>query len=220
MDEPVRVLQHVRILDSGGIEAFIFANLRAIDRDKVNFDFLVTRDQEEFYDEELKKLGCKKIVLEYKHYKNPIINPISQALAFYKFCKKNKHKYNIIHFESIGANGFLDIMAAKFAGVPFRIAHSHIAKDIKPSSKSENKVSENRRKFVMLRQAIIRKFVTAFSTDYYGCSKMACEWMFTKKINDSKKAIVVKNPINVSKFKFNEENRLEIRNKKIGRAYV
>ena len=57
MDEPIRVLQHVRILDSGGIEAFIFANLRAMDRDKVNFDFLVTRDKKEFYDEELERLG-------------------------------------------------------------------------------------------------------------------------------------------------------------------
>ena len=32
IDEPVRILQHMRVLDSGGIEAFIFANYRKMDR--------------------------------------------------------------------------------------------------------------------------------------------------------------------------------------------
>lgn len=182
MDEPIRVLQHVRILDSGGIEAFIFANLRAIDRDKVNFDFLVTRDKIEFYDEELERLGCRKIVLEYKHFSNNLLNPISQALAFYKFCKNNKKVYRVIHFQSIGANGFFDIVAAAMAGIPWRIAHSHIANDIKPGHKSNKKTAgEAREAFVKFRQAVIRQIVTRFSTTYFGCSKMACEWMFTKK---------------------------------------
>ncbi len=212
MSEPIRILQHVRVLDSGGIEAFIFANLRKMNRNKVNFDFLVTRDQHEFYDDELDKLGCKKIVLNYKRYNNSILNPISQAIAFYKFCKENKNKYPIIHFQSIGANGFLDIIAAKMAGIPCRIAHSHIANDIKPqhNTKSE-KIGKLRKIIVLARQSIIRKLVTKFSTHYFGCSKMACEWMFTKKINESGKSIVVKNPIDVQKFRFDREIRNKIR---------
>lgn len=216
MDEPIRILQHVRILDSGGIEAFIFANLRAMDRDKVNFDFLVTRDKIEFYDEELERLGCRKIVLEYKHFSNNLLNPISQALAFYKFCKKNKKVYRIIHFQSIGANGFFDIIAAAMAGIPWRIAHSHIANDIKPGHKSNKKTAgEAREAFVKFRQAVIRQIVTRFSTTYFGCSKMACEWMFTKKANRQGKTIVVNNPIDVKKFEYSVESRETIR-KKLG----
>lgn len=212
MDAPIRVLQHVRILDSGGIEAFIFANLRAIDRSKVNFDFLVTRDQKEFYDDELVNLGCNKIVLNYKHSKNGVVNPIRQAVAFYKFCKENKEKYRVIHFQSIGANGFLDIIAASLAGIKWRIAHSHIANDIKPSHTSKSKSAGFfRKKIVLLRQGMIRKFVTHFSTQYFGCSKMACEWMFTKKVNDKGLTRVVNNPINVSKFVFSKEDRESIR---------
>lgn len=214
MNEPIRILQHVRILDSGGIEAFIMANLRAIDREKVIFDFLVTRDQEEFYEKEIKELGCKKIVLKYKKFRNSFINPISQAIAFYKFCKKNKNIYKVIHFQSIGANGFLDIIAAKFAGIPYRIAHSHIANDIKPSHNSNKTTYSNFRKvFVKFRQQFIKYFVSKFSTHYFGCSKMACEWMFSKRIIKKGKAIVVKNPIDVKKFKFNSNNRNEIRKK-------
>lgn len=212
MSEPIRILQHVRVLDSGGIEAFIFANLRAIDREKVNFDFLVTRDIKEFYEEELAQLGCKKIVLTYKHYSNGLLNPLSQAMAFYKFCKKNKDIYKVIHFQSIGANGFFDIIAASLAGIPWRIAHSHIANDIKPSHRSSKKTAGAAREaFVKSRQALIRQIVTKFSTTYFGCSKMACEWMFTKKANRSGRTTVVNNPIDVKKFVYSESDRNAIR---------
>lgn len=212
MSERIRILQHVRILDSGGIEAFIFANLRAMDRNKVIFDFLVTRDTKEFYDEELKNLGCRKIVLKYRHYNNSLLNPISQAIAFYKFCKKNKKLYRVIHFQSIGANGFFDIIAAAMAGIPWRIAHSHIANDIKPGHKSRKKTaSAARESFVKIRQSLIRQLVTRFSTTYFGCSKIACEWMFTKKVNRQGKTIVVKNPIDVKKFEYSPESRDVIR---------
>ena len=212
MEYPIRVLQYMRVLDSGGIEAFVFANLRAIDRSKVVFDFLVTRDQEEFYDDEVKKLGGKKIVLKYKEFKNPILNSLSRSIAFYKFCKKNNDQYKVIHFQSIGSNGFFDIMAAKCAKIPYRIAHSHISNDIKPRHNSKKEaVGLIRKNIVLFRQNVIRKFVSKYSTHYFGCSKMACEWMFTKKINDEKKCIVVKNPIDVKKFQFNNDIRTKIR---------
>ena len=212
MEKPIRILQHVRVLDSGGIEAFIFANLRNIDRKKVIFDFLVTRDKQEFYDDEIKKLGGRKIVLKFKKFNNSILNPISQAIAFYKFCKNNKEVYPVIHFQSIGANGFLDIIAAKMAGIPCRIAHSHIANDVKPAHNSKSKnIKWLRKKFVIFRQKIISVMVSHFSTHYFGCSKMACEWMYTKKINKRGKCIVVKNPIDTSKFIFEEDVRLKYR---------
>ncbi|MBP3503046.1 MAG: glycosyltransferase [Clostridia bacterium] len=210
-EKTIRVLQHMRVLDSGGIEAFVFANYKAMDRKKVIFDFLVTRDKEEFYDKEIKKLGGEKIILNFKKSKNSFINVLNQAKSFYKFCKENKEKYSVIHFQSIGANGFFDIIAAKMAGIPCRIAHSHIANDIKPAHNSNKKeVGKLRRMTVLLRQNIIRLLVSKNSTDFFGCSKMACEWMYTKKINKNK-AIVVKNPIDVKKFKYNDNYRTEIR---------
>ena len=141
----------------------------------------------EFYEEEVKRLGGKKIVLEFKRYKNSLLNTLSQAIAFYKFCKENKDTYKIIHFQSIGANGFFDIIAAKLAGIPCRVAHSHIANDIKPNHKSNKKEAGKLRKYYVLgRQKIIKGLVSKFSTHYFGCSKMACEWMFSKKINRNK----------------------------------
>lgn len=204
----------MRVLDAGGIEAFVFANLRAMDREKVIFDFLVTRDQMEFYDDEILHLGGRKIVLDYHKYNNRFLNSLSQAIAFYKFCKEKRDTYRIVHFQSIGANGFLDIIAAALAGIKWRIAHSHISNDIKPSRNSPQKtVSFIRKKKVLFRQSIVRQIVSIFSTQYFGCSKMACEWMFSKKKNREGKTRVINNPINVEKFIFNHEDREYYREK-------
>lgn len=212
MEKPIRILQHVRVLDSGGIESFIFANLRNINRENIVFDFLVTRDVEEFYEDEVKALNGKKIVLEFKRFKNSFLDSLSRAVSFYKFCLENKNVYKVIHFQSIGANGFFDIIAASFAGIPYRIAHSHIAMDIKPAhnSKREN-ISYIRKRFVLARQEIIKFLVSKNATHYFGCSKMACEWMYSKKINKEKKCEVVNNPIDTKKFVFNENERKRLR---------
>jgi Glycosyltransferase len=212
MNKPIRVLQYVRILDSGGIEAFIFANLRKIDRSKVAFDFLVTRNTDEFYDDEVKKLDGEKIVLNYKSYNNRFLTCISRAKGFYQFLKEHEDTYKVVHFQSIGADGFFDIIAAWAAGVPHRIAHSHIANDFKPSSRS-NKTSTGmlRIYFVKVRQFIIRILVSTFSTDYMACSKMAADWMFTRRLNKKGRVQIVKNPINIDNFTFDNECRTKIR---------
>lgn len=216
MQKPIRILQHMRVLDSGGIEAFVFANLKAIDRNEVVFDFLVTRDQEEFYDKEVERLGGRKIVLHYKRYNNRLLNPLSQSIAFYRFCKANREIYQTVHFQSIGSNGIFDIVAATLAGIKWRIAHSHIADDIKPANQnSQETVSFYRKNLILIRQFLVRHLVSIFSTHYFGCSQRACQWMFTKKRIKEGQTIVVKNPIDVEKFIFNSFDREYFR-KKLG----
>ena len=64
MKEPIiRVLHITEMLSAAGIESFIMNMYRNIDRNKVQFDFLVLRNEEEFYDEEIKSLGGKKYFL-------------------------------------------------------------------------------------------------------------------------------------------------------------
>ena len=55
--EKVRILHITELLSAAGIESFIMNIYRRIDREKVQFDFLVLRDQKEFYDELIKELG-------------------------------------------------------------------------------------------------------------------------------------------------------------------
>ena len=61
-----RVLHITEELQSAGIESFIMNLYRNIDRTQVQFDFLVLRDQHEFYEDEINQLGGKKYFIESK----------------------------------------------------------------------------------------------------------------------------------------------------------
>lgn len=49
----IRVLQVVTILNRGGLETMLMNYYRNIDREKVQFDFLVHREQRGAYEEEI-----------------------------------------------------------------------------------------------------------------------------------------------------------------------
>ena len=54
---PVRVLQVVPAMNAGGMENFIMNVYRAIDRQRVQFDFLYHFDMPCFFDEEITALA-------------------------------------------------------------------------------------------------------------------------------------------------------------------
>ena len=59
MEKPVRVLHILQRMEAGGTQALLMNIYRKIDRNKVQFDFLVEYPNEQFYDDEIKKLGGK-----------------------------------------------------------------------------------------------------------------------------------------------------------------
>lgn len=65
-ESTLRVLHITEMLSAAGIESFIMNMYRNIDRNKVQFDFLVLRNQKEFYDDEVKKLGGRKYYVHSK----------------------------------------------------------------------------------------------------------------------------------------------------------
>ena len=66
--EPIRVLQEDVIMGAGGIEAFLMNVYRHIDREALQFDFMVHREEEGCYEEEILNLGGKI-------YRTPKFNP-------------------------------------------------------------------------------------------------------------------------------------------------
>src|SRR5699024_2370154 len=54
---PIRILQVMPAMDAGGMETFVMNVYRAIDRDKVQFDFVYHYDKPCFYDYEIRALG-------------------------------------------------------------------------------------------------------------------------------------------------------------------
>lgn len=187
--EPIRILQVVNIMDRAGLETMIMNYYRNIDRDKIQFDFLTHRPENGAYDDEIKKLGGKI-------YHAPRLYP-KNFLKYFKFMKRffYEHKeYKIVH-SHIDTMSFFPLCAAKKAGVPIRISHSH-------SSKLD-------KDFKFIIKYIARLLLPKQANYYYACGDKAGCFLYGK----NRKFSVVKNAIDISKFKYDIAKRRKIRSK-------
>ena len=173
----------------GGVEAVVMNYYKNIDRNKIQFDFICDDDSTNIPYEEIEKLGGKVI----------IVPPYQKLIKFHKefkrICKENNYK--IVH-SNINALSVFPLFAAKCAGVPIRIAHSHST-----TNKAEWKKN-------LLKQAL-RPFSKVFANTYFACTEHAGRWLFGNKTFDEGKVLVVNNGIDVDSYSFNEKIRKEKR---------
>lgn len=188
-NEPIRVAQIMGKWVGGGVEAVVMNYYRHIDRDKIQFDFICDDDSTRIPTEEIEKLGGKVI----------LIPPYQKVFKYHKTLKKvlQEGQYKIVH-SHINALSVFSLWAAKSAGVPVRIAHSHST-----SNKKEWKKT--------LLKNILRPFSKVFATDYFCCSELAGRWLFGNKTYDQGKVYLLNNAIDVDKFKYDEKIRKEKR---------
>ena len=197
----LRVLQFVNILDRGGTESFIFNNLDEMDRDVVNFDFLVTRNQIEPREDDLKKYGCKKIIVTTNSS-----NRILSYIQLYNNLKKyfTNCPYDIVHFESNppGIMATAATLAAYKAGIKVRILHSHGA--------GGEKVSLS-----FLRPVItsLCRLINVKSCTYFMAPSMqSAQYGFGNKVANGERCLIIKNPIRINDYIFDKDKRDDYRN--------
>ena len=190
--EPIRVLHENVIMDPGGIEALLMNVYRHIDRDKVQFDFMVHRPDHAFYENEIESLGGKI-------YRTPRFSPFpGQYQSYMRAVEKilSEHpEYKVMHAHA--ELNLWPLMVAKKLGIPTRIAHSHNAK-----------TTVNLKYFFFLyEKARIKKYCT----DMFMCSRPAGIWTFGKEAVDSGKVQFIKNGIETERFVYNEQIRAKKR---------
>lgn len=116
MAEPIRVAQVVGKMVGGGVEAVVMNYYRHIDRSKVQFDFLVDSDSTLVPREEIESLGGR--VFEIPPYQH-VVEYQRELQRLFK-----EENWKIVH-SHINALSVFPLRAAKKAGIPVRIAHSH-----------------------------------------------------------------------------------------------
>lgn len=57
MNEPIRILNLFTIMNRGGAETMVMNYYRAIDKSKIQFDFMVHRQERGAYDDEIEAMG-------------------------------------------------------------------------------------------------------------------------------------------------------------------
>ena len=188
--EPIRILQVVTIMNRGGLETMLMNYYRTIDKDKIQFDFLVQREENGSYDEEIQYLGGHI-------YKIPSFNPLKHKKylhAIDDFFKKNHKKYKIVHTHN-NALGMYVLRSAKKYNIPVRIAHSH----------SSNYSIDYKVPFLLYAKNKLKNY----TTDHFACGESAASWLFGNKAN----VRILKNAVNLNDFNYNEKYRREIRRK-------
>lgn len=190
---PIIVAQIMGKMNGGGVEAVIMNYYRHIDRTKVQFDFIIDEDSTNIPREEIEKLGGHVILCP----------PYQKMRKYMKFLEKlfREKKYRIVH-SNINTLSVFPLKAAKKAGVPVRIAHSH-------NTSNPREIKRN------LIKNILRKFSKKYATDYFACGEAAGRYQFGNRVFDAGKVKIIPNAIDVEKFKFDPDARKKLR-KEIG----
>lgn len=183
--EPIRIAHVIGKWVGGGVEAVVMNYYRHIDKNKIQFDFIIDEDSNGIPKEEIESMGGKVI----------LIPPYQKVIKYHKELKKvlKDGKYRIVH-SHINTLSVFSLFAAKCAGIPVRIAHSHST-----TNKQEKKKN--------LMKQVLRHFSRVFATNYFACSELAGKWLFGNKTFTDGKICILNNAIEVENYIYNEELR-------------
>ena len=181
----IRVLHIVTYMGRGGLETMIMNYYRSIDREKVQFDFLVHRDQEADYDREILSLGGRIY-----HSSRLIPWSASYRRNLTEFFRSHP-EYRIVHVHQDCLSA-VALQCAKEAGVPVRIGHCH-----------NSNQDKNWKYLVKLHYM---KKIPDHATHLFACGKSAGQWMF-----GGADFQVLNNAVELRGFTFDPEVRRRVR---------
>ena len=178
--EPIRILHMIGSLEIGGSQAMIMNIYRNIDREKIQFDFVIDQNRGGFFEKEITELGGK--IYKMPSFKGTNIHEIRKNWDVF-FTEHPEYKILHSHIRSYAS---LYIPIAKKHGVK-TIIHSH-------STSNGSGISA-------LVKAVMQ-YPLRYQADYFfGCSKKSGEWLFGKKIASGDRFFIIKNAINTDEYK-------------------
>lgn len=112
----VHVLFEYPQLNCGGTEMVMYNLARFMNKNEFKIDLLVQRVGNN--EEQFKELGCEIHLINFEnksHY-------VASLISFF-----STHKYDVVHTHTHSLMSTV-LKCAKIAGVPVRVAHSHVAR--------------------------------------------------------------------------------------------
>lgn len=194
MSNPIRILHVLGRLDRGGAETMVMNLYRHMDREQIQFDFVLHTTDECSYTEEVRMLGGRI-------YAVPAYSPATagQYKKAWKTFFAEHQEYRILH-SHVRSTASLYLPIARKNGL-ITIIHSHntsSGKGVKALVKS------------------ILQYPLRFQADYlFACGREAGEWLFGKKACASKRFVLLPNAIDLTDFAFCEKTRQMVR-KRLG----
>lgn len=183
----IRVLHVLNKLGSGGAESFLMNMYRMIDKEKVQFDFLIRSDQNGPIVDEIISMGGR--IYQISDFPRHFIKNRHEVKLFFK----NHKEYNIVHVHANSLVYITPLKEAKNAGISNIILHSH-------NANSANLP------FLKIIHMINKKRISDWISFRFACSDLAGRWMY-----DNNEFSVIYNGISLEKFSFSHNARSVIR---------
>lgn len=199
MKNNVRILHVFDKMDRGGAETFIMNIYRTINREKIQFDFVVFQKEKGDYDEEIDALGGhiyhlpKFKMYNYFHFKK----------SWNLFLKEHP-EYKVIHGHAQGSAGIY-LKCAKKSGL-HTICHSH-------TTQFGNGLMGIIKKVIQLP---IRKY----ADELFACGKEAAIALYGKKNYEQNNVTIINNSVDFN-YLMQKENKEELKKKyQLEKAFV
>lgn len=187
---PVRIAHIIGKLRNGGVESVVMNYYRNIDREKIQYDFIIDDDSENpELQSEIVNLGGKVITVPAYQ------KQFAYQKALHELFRENNY---LLVYSHINTLSVFPLFAAWRAGIKIRVAHNH-------STAGGGELKRNIMKYSL------RPFAKVFPTHLCACSKFAGEWLFGKSAMNSGRVKVWPNAIDTSRFAYNESIRNDIR---------
>ncbi len=191
MANKVHILQVTGSLRVGGLENVAMNIIRYSDKQKYAIDYLVYGDGVEPLEAEVEALGGRVFHIPYPH------------MGAGKYVRKMKRvmqengPYDVVHAHSLFNSGFV-MKAAYEMGIAIRISHGH-------SDRRNVKVKFHRDIY----NRYMRYLINRYATQKFACSEGAGKYLYGKGFGED--VYIVKNGVDVEKFRFDQEKRLAIK---------
>lgn len=180
----VRMLHIVGSMSPSGIGNFIMNVYRNIDREKVQFDFIVHETREVSFEDEIRELGGRIYTATRKS-----VSPIKNFTDIRNIVKQGNYRIVFRHTDT--STVAVDLLAAWMGGAKERIAHSH-------STSTPN----------IKMHKLFQPMLNLLCTKRFACSDKAGKWLYGNQPYE-----VIINAIRLDDFAYNEEVRAGMRKK-------
>lgn len=188
---PIRILHVLYSMNRGGTEAMLMNYYRNIDRDKLQFDFLLAFPGKSDYEEEIIRMGGRI-------YRIPGLN----IWRFFPYVRsindffKSHNEYKIVHAH-VSSYGSIVLYFARKYQIPVRICHSH------------NASSGNGLKGYL--RSLPRLFFRKQGTDFFSCGQQAALWLYGESYCSKNEIKLLNNAIAVETYTYDKQTREKVR---------
>lgn len=186
--QPKHILQALASLDRGGTETVVMEWYRSLDRDRFQFDFVVnTRDEPYQFEADISALGGRVFRIP----RATPFNFLGYAWNWYRLLRDHP-EWLLLHVHHI-------------APAPVYLA---VAKSLGRTTWTHSHSAPTERTLTGLFKAVSFRFLSPLSDRLFACSTLAAQITYGRACQ---RAVVLPNPINVERFRYDPDARLRIR---------